>query len=78
MMNTRVMLAAVAPMDFSIPMSRVFSNTTMIRVLAMLNAATRMIRLSMANEPHFSSVIPPEQALVPLHPVNRKIRYGRG
>ncbi len=45
---------AVAPIDFMMPMSLVFSMTTMMSVLAMLNAATMTMRESIQNITFFS------------------------
>ena len=46
-----------APRDFSTPMSRRFSSTTMNSVLTMLNAATRTISARITNITAFSSFI---------------------
>ncbi len=47
----------VAPIDFMIPMSLVFSITTMISVLAMLKAATMTMSESIQNITIFSVFI---------------------
>ncbi len=53
-MKIRMTARGVAPMDFMMPMSFVFSITTMMSVLAMLNAATRTMSDRIQNMTFFS------------------------
>jgi len=54
--NIFIIFLAVAPMDFKMAISFLFSITIMIRVLMMLKAATKTISTKMMNMTTFSSL----------------------